>query len=151
MTITETTQATAAEPPVVHFLAAMPMLLSASSTGAGRMFQYGQELTVTDEIRRANADRNGRSRLADWLDGTEDVLTVNGTDVLARGPWPEGTCRLLPGSYAWEDARQRDIQDTWTLPDLDARAARRREIDSYYGRPEATSRTLQTVTGEDSR
>lgn len=139
------------EPPVIHFLTTTTLLTSTSSFGVGRTFSYGDELRVTTEIREANKDRNGRAPMWDWLDGDEDTFSVGSRAVAGRGPWPEGKCRLLPGSYAWEDARQRDIQDTWTIPDLDARAARRREIDAYYGRPEPTSRTLQTVTGEDGR
>lgn len=141
------------EPPVIHFVSPVSVTTSLSTLGMGRVFAFGDQLTVTPEIREANRDRNGNSWL-DWLDTSADAYIRAGRELCRRGPWPEGRLRLEPGSPVWEDARRRAIASALALTNPDERRTARQRVDEEFGTPGPTSRTLQEIKhrdGEDSR
>ncbi|MGY1602376.1 hypothetical protein [Geodermatophilus sp. SYSU D00815] len=143
MTTTEPT-----DHPLIHFVSAMSVPTSLSTLGVGRVFRYGDELTVTPEVREANRDRNGVCWL-DWLDTSADAYTRNGQEVCRRGPWPEGQLRMEPGSPAWEDARRRAIAEALAVVDPEERREARRRVDVEFGPSGSTSRTLQEIKHRD--
>jgi hypothetical protein len=137
------------EPVTVHFLSPMTVCLRATATGASRVFAYGDELTVTPEIREANKDRNGNSWLS-WLDEGQDEYVRRGRVICRRGRWPEDELRLAPGSFEWEEARRQAIAEALSLKDDPAeRRAARQRVDEQFGPGKPTSRTLAEVRHRD--
>jgi hypothetical protein len=137
---------TTTEPVIVHFLGDLSVTLSRSAVGHARVMEYGDQLELTDEIIQASRDRNGNSWLVDWLNSGEDEHRRGDKVIARRGPWPAGTCRLRPGSFAWHAARDQAVRETFEITDPVLRAQHRRDLDAYYGRPPATSRTHMTTS-----
>jgi hypothetical protein len=135
---------TTTEQPVIHFYESMTITLSPSLAARSRVYGYGDELVITDDVREASRDRNGRSWL-DWLDTDADEYRRGERLIARRGPWPAGTCRLSPGSFEWTDAREQAVREAFTITDPSARAERRREIEAFYGPAEPTSRTHAVI------
>jgi hypothetical protein len=135
---------------VVHFLESVSVLTSLSTFGLGRVFGYGDELTLTSEIRQANKDRNGRS-MFDFVDQGADEYVRGGRVLCRRGPWPANKSRLLPGSYAWEEMRRQAIARALATEDPAERRAARKLVDEEYGPSLPTSRTLAQIAPGPSR
>lgn len=116
-----------------------------NSTAGARVFSYGDELTLTEQLIQANTGRDGRCALLDMLDDEEAQVAALGRVAIRRGPWPEGVSRLEPGSSAWTDAREaerkRIHREYGDGPD------KQRALDAMSERfgPLATSKTLRSV------
>ncbi|KQS66160.1 hypothetical protein [Modestobacter sp. Leaf380] len=157
MTSTETTQPEPTTgqldlPVRVHFLGPVMLHLASGSVfGDTRACGYGTEVDVTEELLRANDDRNGQSWLRTWLLSGNDTHSSGGQELVRRGPWPEDASRLQPGSFEWEDARDRDVKAAHQIDDPAERAARRQWVQDFYGAAPTTSSTLFTEPGQASR
>lgn len=153
MTETANSQATTetqGEPVTIHFLEPMSVCISTSAAGMGRVLAFGDELEITEEVRAASRDRNGNSWLA-WLDEGKDEYVRRGRVVCRRGVWPEGQLRLAPGSFEWEEARRKAIDEALSIKDPAERRAARKRVDEEYGPGRPTSRTLSEVHDRDGR
>lgn len=133
---------------LIHFLEPVSVLTSMSSFGVGRTFAYGDELTLTDEIKQANRDRTGRS-MFDFIDQGADEYVRGGRAICRRGAWPEGVSRLQPGSYAFEQARSQALAEALAIADPAERGAARQRVEEEFGLAPTTSRTLAQVAGDD--
>lgn len=121
------------EPFPVHFLKAVSLRVTGGLDG-GRVFGFGDELTVTEDIIELNTDRLGNCGLLDAIERGEAVR---------RGPWPDGVSRLLPGSFEWEAERERARKAAHKLDDPEERTKALAKVTEVYG-PAPTSRTLST-------
>jgi hypothetical protein len=134
---------------VIHFVAdGLTFLVPAPGFSGGRVAAYGDELTVTAEIRELNTDRLGHCFLD--LDEDGQRQRYGGRVMFRSGPWPEGEARIEVGSQAWFAERETRRAEAWAIEDEADRAARLALIDANYGRP-ATSRTLAHYRGPDDR
>lgn len=127
------------EPFTVHFLAARTVMISSSQVKGSRVFTYGDELEVTQEIVELNTDRNGNCPLLEVIEDGEQVR---------RGPWPEGKLRLQPGSPEFEAKRESDRQEAHKIEDPEKRRAALADVRATYGSA-PTSRTIMFVPGDD--
>lgn len=137
----------ASGPEVIHFLGSLTLVVSGRNFGHGRVAEYGQELVLTDELRRLNSDRNGVC-VFDMLDDEDAQVRRWGRVVMRRGPWPDGVKRAEPGSQRWWDAYEAARKDAWKITDEVERAARLRQLGSEYGQ-RRTSRTIATIRGDE--
>ena len=137
---------TKANPPeggyMIHFLASMTVVLKGGVIPSGRVMNYGDELAVTEEIRALNTDRNGVTWLS-LLDDSDGQARRWGRPVIARGPWPDGKSKLLPGSAEWNDEREGARQAAHRIEDDRQRAEALARVRVEFGAM-ATSRTLAT-------
>lgn len=106
----------------------------------GRVLRYGDELLVTEGLRRANTDRLGNPPIFDLTE--EEQRDRYGKVYLRLGEWPRDASRLEPGSQEWDDTREAARRAAWRLPDARERQAALAEITAKYGAPPVTSRTL---------
>lgn len=113
-----------------------------------RVFEYGESLAVTEEVRQGSLDRHGRS----WLDLADDDAAQCqrwGQVMFRRGPWPKGVLACQHGSERWEKAYREAKRQAREIEDPVDRAARKREIAATFGPPPMTSRTLRTYPADD--
>lgn len=131
----------------IHFLSALTVHVpNGSRFGRGRVMTFGEELPITDELRRLNTDRHGNC----WLDLVDDEPAQEarwGCVMFRRGPWPSDRLRFAPGSFEWEDARERARQKAWREDDPARRAELLRAVKEEYG-PAPTSRTIGVLRGD---
>lgn len=120
----------------VHFLGAMAVCVAPGVHGS-RVFAYGDELEITQEIVDLNTDRTGHCALLDRLDSESGTVR--------RGPWPEGVLRLLPGSFEHAEARETARQEAHRILDPVKRQAALKAVGERYGSV-PTSRTLCTYS-----
>jgi hypothetical protein len=129
---------------LIHFLGSITFVTELIGHGFGRVSEYGDELTLTQELRHANTDRNGDC-FFDLLDDDEAQTKRWGKVLFRRGPWPEGKRRYEPGSDRWREERDAALQAAWKIENEDKRNRLLMEIAAEYG-PLLTSRTIATYS-----
>lgn len=116
----------------------------------GGVFQYGDEVVLTDELREVNRDRAGWSWV-DLLDDEDEQCARYGKVLFARGPWPVAKSRIEPGSQAWNDERERLRAEAYAVPDEIERGERLRRIGQQWGRPKTSTTTMQYRGANDGQ
>ncbi|GAA4678471.1 hypothetical protein [Frondihabitans cladoniiphilus] len=108
---------------------------------------YGSVVSITAEMVESSRDRHGDS----WLDLADDASRQErrwGQVMFARGPWPDGLPRLLPGSDDWAEARENARKAAHHLLTPDERRAALATVEMEYGPAPKTSRTILKLTGD---
>ena len=128
---------------MVHFLGGLTVATSMSVHGIARSVGFGDEMLLTDAIIDANRDRHGRCPLLELLDDDKGQINAWSSIKVRRGPWPADVDRILPGSHAWDLARDRARAEAVALPSEDEQRAALVLVREKYGVPtSAQSRTL---------
>ena len=79
------------------------------------------------------------------LDDEAAQLARWGEVRVRRGPWPDGTPKIKPGTHAWDAARDRARALALALPFEPEQRAALAEVTATYGLPsQAHSRTIPT-------
>lgn len=122
----------------------LTVLTTPGALASSVVLRRGQTVTVTDALREASRDREGRS----WLDLVDDAdaqIARWGRQMIARGPAPDDLTTWEPGSVEAQEAREQARREAWALPTEEARRDALAAVERIYG-PAVTSRTLRTVT-----
>jgi hypothetical protein len=125
---------------LIHFIAPLTLCVSDRGIGDGRSFDYGDELLVTDELRKMNTSNDGRCVLDLIDDPVAQEARFRGKVVFVRGPWPEGRSRIEPNSARFEELREDARQAAHAIKDPVQRDAALRKVNEQFG-PMRTSRT----------
>lgn len=131
---------TAQDEVTIHFLGSMSFALTDSSHSPGHVTEYGEEMSVTSELRKANTDRDGNCWL-ELLDDEAAQVERWGCVMFRRGPWPEGHLRVEVGSARWHEEREAAMQAVWHIEDVAQRKEALERVRERYGLA-PTSRTL---------
>lgn len=131
----------------VHFLGAMTVPTSTSMARPSRNLQFGDELVLTAEVIEALRDRHGRVRLLELLDDEPAQVLAYGSVKVRRGPWDPSVERIQPGSYAWDQARERERALALSLPEGEQRVALAR-VREKYGMPSSSTSTTIARYGD---
>jgi len=129
-------------PVLVHFLAPLTVVVSGGAVPNGRVLCYGDELVVTDEVRKLNAGRDGESCF-DYLDDEDAQVRQWGRVVMRRGAWPENVSRNEPGSAEWHEAREVARKAAHAIHDERAKYKALEGVAEDFGEAPSTSRTLR--------
>jgi hypothetical protein len=143
---TDTTTETAFEPFKIHFVDTVSLHVHEGSNG-GAVKAYGEELTVTESVVRANTDRNGDCLLLRLIDDEAEQVRVWGSVRVRRGPWPANLSTLRPGSFEYEDEFERARQAAHRVEDPEERRQALARVRSQYVSV-PTSRTLAEIRGD---
>lgn len=103
----------------------------------------GDQVTITDRLLEAIADRNGESWL-DLLHDPAEQVAKFGRKVIAPGPTPEDMVTTVVGSPEHETASRKARADAWKIEDPQKRRAALHDVDKRFGPPPLTSLTLTT-------
>jgi len=129
------------DPTVLHFLGSVTIAIPAEA-GSGRVTRFGDEMTVTDEIRLLNTDSAGDCCF-DLLDDEAAQAARWGTVMFRRGVWPTGQSRNQPGQELWWDGPV-TRGDEGSQASADRREQRLSEMDRQAISRALSSRTLAT-------
>ena len=138
---------TTKEPQLVHFVAS-GLTVPVSRTWT-EVMKYGDELTITDEIREASRDRNGVS-WCDLLNDEPAQVRRYGKVFFRPGPFPADVSRVEPGSDEHRQAAWQARREASSIENPVDRRAALREVEREYG-PDATrtSKTLSVYAGSE--
>jgi hypothetical protein len=134
---------------IFHFFSCLTVMTAGGFVPDSLVTHYGQELVVTHEIRQLNTDTAGNC----WLDLADDESAQRrrwGKVLFRRGNWPNDVSRLERGSDEWLEAAAAARAEAWKVESESERARRLRDIDTEFGPPPTSSRTLQAY-GSGSR
>lgn len=136
------------EPFIVHGVGRKGSLTVHRPThqGGPTVLGYGHEVVITAETVELMTDRLGRCALLDWLSDEAQQLLSLGEVRIRRGPWPEGERRELPGSLAYDAAREVARLAAHAIAEPAAKAEALAKMRADFG-DRRTSRTLATYDG----
>ncbi|RPE76472.1 MULTISPECIES: hypothetical protein [unclassified Frondihabitans] len=141
MTTTTTGNPLARPGASVHFLGTVSLARSLALGSVGILVNRGDVAVLTEELLRANQDRNGAS-VFDLIDDPDAQIEKYGQVLVAPGPWPEDQPTWVYGTPEWAAAREEARRRAWLVDTAEARSAALAAVERDFGPAAPTSKTL---------